>query len=218
MNSKKITEIIIGVLFITASASVVLTYLPIGFIIDKAPGYLADISAKETQVLIGMFLELIWALAVVGIPIVLYPILKKEDETLALGFFSFRLIEGIITLVGTIALLTLLTLSQEFVQAGSPADSHYQTFGDLLLAVREWSFIIGPGLAFALSALILNYVLYQSKLIPRWLSGWGLLGAILCFPGYTFQFMNIDLDILFIFIAVQEMAFAVWLIIKGFNE
>jgi hypothetical protein len=217
VDSNKKTEIIVGVLFITASASVVLTYLPLGFIIDKAPDYLGNVSANENQVLLGMFLEFIWALAVIGIPIILFPILKKYDETLALGFFSFRLIEGIITIIGTISLLTLLTLSQEYAAAADPSSPHYQVLGTLLLAVREWSFIIGPGLAFALSALILNYVLYQSNLIPRWLSGWGLIGAILCFPGYMFQFLGTDLDILFLAIALQEMAFAVWLIVKGFN-
>ncbi|MHA2174693.1 MAG: DUF4386 domain-containing protein [Candidatus Hodarchaeales archaeon] len=217
MNSENMTAKIVGGLFITASAAVILTYIPLGFIIDRTPDYLVKVSANENQVLIGMLLELIWALAVIGIPIMLFPILKKHDETLALGFFSFRLIEGIITLIGTIALLSLLTLSQAFVQAGTPASSHYQTLGDLLLAVRDWSFIIGPGLSFALSALILNYVLYRSKLIPLWLSGWGLIGAILCFPGYMFQFLGTDLDILFIPIALQEMAFAVWLIVKGFN-
>ncbi|MHA2237277.1 MAG: DUF4386 domain-containing protein, partial [Candidatus Hodarchaeales archaeon] len=158
MNSENMTAKIVGGLFITASAAVILTYIPLGFIIDRTPDYLVKVSANENQVLIGMLLELIWALAVIGIPIMLFPILKKHDETLALGFFSFRLIEGIITLIGTIALLSLLTLSQAFVQAGTPASSHYQTLGDLLLAVRDWSFIIGPGLSFALSALILNYV------------------------------------------------------------
>ncbi|MHA2052289.1 MAG: DUF4386 domain-containing protein [Candidatus Hodarchaeales archaeon] len=217
MNSENMTAKIVGGLFITASAAVILTYIPLGFIIDRTPDYLVKVSANENQVLIGMLLELIWALAVIGIPIMLFPILKKHDETLALGFFSFRLIEGIITLIGTIALLSLLTLSQAFVQAGTPASSHYQTLGDLLLAVRDWSFIIGPGLSFALSALILNYVLYRSKLVPLWLSGWGLIGALLCFPAYMLQFLNTNLDILFLPIGLQEMAFAIWLIVKGFN-
>jgi hypothetical protein len=78
--------------------------------------------------------------------------------------------------------------------------------------------MIGPGIAFSLSAIILNYILFTSNLIPRWLSGWGLLGGVLAFGTYMLQFYNIDLEFLFIFIAVQEMAFAVWLIVKGFNS
>jgi hypothetical protein len=88
----------------------------------------------------------------------------------------------------------------------------------VFLAAREWAFLLGSGLVFSLSALILNYLLYQSKLIPRWLSAWGLVGATLSFANYTPRFFGIDsVVILFLPIAVQEMAFAVWLIVKGFN-
>jgi len=112
-----------------------------------------------------------------------------------------------------------LTLSQEFVKAGAPDASYYQTLGTLLLAAGDWAFLLGFGLAFTLSALILNFLLYQSKLIPRWLSGWGFVGAVLIFAYYLLQFFSINqVEILFLPIAVQEMVFAVWLIIKGFNS
>jgi len=174
---------------------------------------------NENQVLIGMLLELIWALAVVGIPVMLFPILKKHNEGLALGFLGFRFIEAVSTIVHSIILLSLLTLSQEFVIAGAPDASYYLTLGTLLLAARDWAFMIGSGLVWSLSALILNYILYQSKLIPRWLSGWGLVGATLSFAVYLLQFFSINLtDFLFAPIAVQEMVFAVWLIVKGFNS
>jgi hypothetical protein len=215
MKSEKVTERIIGILFITATVSVILTFFMQEYFTD--PNYLVVISENEFQILIGMFLEYIWAFAVLGIPIVLYPILKKHNETLALGFFTFRLIEGIITIIGTLVLLTLLTLSKEFVGASLSA-SYYEPTGIVLLAIREWAFMIGPGIAFSLSAIILNYILFTSNLIPRWLSGWGLLGGVLAFGTYMLQFYNIDLEFLFIFIAVQEMAFAVWLIVKGFNS
>ena len=111
-----------------------------------------------------------------------------------------------------------MTLSQEFVKAGAPDASYYQTLGTLLLAAGDWAFLLGFGLAFTLSALILNFLLYQSKLIPRWLSGWGFVGAVLIFAYYLLQFFSINqVEILFLPIAVQEMVFAVWLIVKGFN-
>ena len=79
--------------------------------------------------------------------------------------------------------------------------------------------MLGLGLAFAISALILNYLLYQSKLIPRWLSGWGFVGAALVLANFLLEFFSIDpVEILFLPIAVQEMVFAVWLIVKGFNS
>ncbi len=88
----------------------------------------------------------------------------------------------------------------------------------LLLAARDWAFMLGPGLVFALSALVLNYILYQSQLIPRWLSGWGLIGGTLMFASYLLQFFSINLEFLFVLIGVQEIVFAVWLIVKGFNS
>jgi len=88
----------------------------------------------------------------------------------------------------------------------------------VLLSAGNWAYLLGLGLAFAISALILNFVLYQSKLIPRWLSGWGLVGAALVFANYLLESFGINpVEILFLPIAVQEMVFAVWLIVKGFN-
>ncbi|GAH15884.1 unnamed protein product, partial [marine sediment metagenome] len=144
--------------------------------------------------------------------------MKKHNENLALGFFSFRFVEAIGVIIGSIGLLSLLTLSQEFVLAGAPLASSYQILGTLLLATRNWAFMIGSGLAWSLSAVILNYLLYNSKLIPKWLSVFGLVGGALSFGTYLLQFFSIHLEILFILIAVQEMVFAIWLIVKGFNS
>ena len=224
MNSNKKTARIVGVLFIIATLAPILTALFTGFLGggalgEAAPDYLVSVSANEPQVLIALLIELVWVLAVVGIPVVLFPILKKYDEALALGFYSLRFIEAISTVVSSIGLLVLLALSQEFAKAGAPDASYYQTLGTLLLAAREGAFMIGSGLVWSLSALVLNYILYQSKLIPRWLSGWGLVGAMLSFTTYLLQIFSINLtEFLFLPIALQEMVFAVWLIVKGFNS
>jgi hypothetical protein len=115
-----------------------------------------------------------------------------------------------------------LTISQEFVKAGAPDASYFQTLGTLLLAVREWGGGVCSTIVFSLSALMLNYILYRSKLIPRWLSGWGFFGAILYLAsgflplfgyGTNSTIYNLMEGLLF----VQEMVLAVWLIVKGFN-
>jgi len=116
-------------------------------------------------------LVLIDAIAVAGIGIVIFPILKKYNEVLALGYVGARIVEGVLFIVNAITTVTLITLSREFVQAGAPIASYYQTLGTVLLAAGNWAYLLGLGLAFSLSALILNFVLYQSKFIPRWLSG-----------------------------------------------
>jgi len=213
-----------GVFYIIATAAPISTFFFIGFLGggvagEPIPDYLGNVSANESQVIIGMFIEWIYALAVLGIIATLLPILKKHNEALALGFSGLRFIEVICIIVGSIGLLTLLTLSQEFVEAGAPGASYFQTLGIVLLAIRDWAFLIGSGLMWSLSALILNVLLYQSKLVPRWLSVWGLAGAALSLANYLPQFFGIDsIEILFLPIAVQEMVFAIWLIVKGLNS
>ena len=124
MDTNKNTARIVGVLFIIATAAPMLTSIFVGFLGggisgEPIPDYLINVSANEKQVLIGMLIELIWALSVIGIPVMLFPILKKNNEDLALGFFGLRFIEAISTIIGSIGLLLLLTLSQEFVTAGA---------------------------------------------------------------------------------------------------
>jgi len=217
MNTNRKTAIIVGVLFITATVAYSIGMILLGPILVGSD-YLTKASVNENQVIIGSLLVLIDAIAVAGIAIVIYPILKKHNETLALGYVVARIVGSVLFIVSVITVLTLLTLSQEYVQAGASDASNFQTLGTVLLATDNWATLLGLGLAFALSALILNFVLYQSKLIPRWLSSRGLVGAALVFANYLLQYFSINpVEILFYPIAVQEMVFAVWLIVKGFN-
>jgi len=218
MNKNKKTAIIVGALFIIATVAYSIGMILLDPILGSSD-YLTRVFENGNQVIIGAFLVLIDAVAVAGIAIVIYPILKKHNATLALGYVGARLVECVFFIVNAIAILILLTLSQEFVHAGAPVDSFYQTSGTVLLSAGNWAFLIGFGLAFTLSALILNFVLYRSKLVPRWLSVWGFVGAALLWVYYLLQPFNINqVGILFFPIAIQEMVFAVWLIVKGFNS
>jgi hypothetical protein len=213
-----------GVFYIIATVAPILTVSFIGFLGggiaegEPIPGYLGYVSTNETQVIIGMLIELIWTLAVVGIIVTLLPILKKYSETFALWFSGLRFIEAIGNVIHALILLTLVTLSHEYAAAGAPDASHFQTIGALLLAGREWAFMIGSGLIWSLSAVVLNYGLYRSRLIPRWLSGWGFAAAIMSLTTYFLQFFGIELsEFMFLPIALQEMVFALWLIFKGIS-
>ena len=217
MNSNRKTAIIVGVLFIVATVSSVIGGLLIESIID-APDDLVNVSENENQVLIGVLLELTWAASAVGITVLMFPILKKHNESLALGYVGARIFEGFIATVGAISGLLLITLSQEFVNAVAPDATYFQALGALLLAARDWAWWIGPMLVFALSALIFNYLLYQSKLIPRWLSVWGLIGGTLLLAEGLLGMFDLTISAyLAAPIGVQEMVLAAWLIIKGFN-
>lgn len=216
MNAYKNTARMVGVLFIIATVASISTILFIGFLTE--PDYLAQVVANESQVLAGVFVEFIWALAVLGIPVLLYPILRKHGHAAALWYYSFRFIEAFLVILYSLSLLSLITLAQDYVNAGAPDTPFYQSVGSLMLATRDWAFLIGPGLAFTLSALVLNYVLWRTKLVPLWLSGWGFVGAALMFLSNMLQFFGLDtLELLFIPIGVQEMVFALWLIVKGFD-
>ena len=118
MNSNRKNARWAGVFYVTATVAPILTYFFIGFLgggvgEETIPDYLADVSAKETHVIIAVFIEFVWALAVVGIVVTLFPILRQHNETLALGFYSLRFIEAISSIVHLTILLLLLTLSQE---------------------------------------------------------------------------------------------------------
>ncbi|MBI9050240.1 MAG: DUF4386 domain-containing protein [Anaerolineaceae bacterium] len=220
MNSNRKTAKIVGVLFIIGTLSGVLS-ASIGKPIVNAADYLIQISANEGQIIITTLLQLIMGFACAGIGLALYPILKKYNQGLAIGSVGFRIIEGVLEIVAAIGSITLLALSQEFVKVGAPTSSYFQTIGIVIKAGTDWLNNVPVLLSWCIGALMYYAVFYQYKLVPRWLSGWGLFGITLTIitsllvmfrliPAFgTIQIVaNIP-------IAVQEMVFAVWLIAKG---
>ncbi len=221
MNSNKKIAIIVGGLFIIATVSSILATF--GFLdpILNAPDYLANVSENKTQLILGVLIDAINSVAVVAIAVALFPILKKHNETLAIGYVASRIIESVILIVGHISQLSLVPLSQEYVQAGADA-SYFLPSGTLLLAVYDWTWLLGPTIVLGLTALILNQILYQSRLVPRFISVWGLIGGTLIVAGgllATCGVISTESSILLgTPIALQEMVLAVWLIVKGFNS
>jgi len=216
MDSNRKTAIIVGVLFIIATVATLLSGLFFTSIYD--PDYLTAVSANENQVVIAVLFMLTASASIVGIPITLFPILKKHSESLALGYVVTRIFEALFFVVSAIGLLVILSLSQEFVNAAAPVASYFETSGALLLGVFDWSGIL-LDIPFALSAVMLNYVYYSSKLIPRWLSGWGFIGgALMLVGGVVGMFGVTEAIYLAALIGIQEMVLAGWLIIKGFNS
>jgi hypothetical protein len=158
----------------------------------------------------------------VGMAITLYPILKKHNESLALGYVGSRLVAAAFNVIGVVILLLLLTLSQEFVKAGDPVSSHFQTIGELLRTGRDLFNHVGVILVMSMGSLMFYYLLYQIKLVPRWLAGWGFVGtaaAIVASCLFMFRSINLMTSVYMDFpLALQEMVFAVRLIVKGDNS
>jgi hypothetical protein len=172
----------------------------------------------------GALLSFLAAAASAGIAIALYPTLKKYNEGLALGSVGFRLMEGVFYIAGALCLLSLFPVSQQFVNTGGQSILYFQAMGHLLLAASDLAGFVFGVIAFSLGALLYYYVFYQSRLIPRWLSVWGLIAILLLlsatfltlFDGEPYSISG-NLIFLALPIALQEMVLAIWLIAKGFS-
>ena len=215
------TAIAVGILFIACSAASILSALPTISLLD-APDYLGALANHEGRVILGAILEFIWAVTGAGIAVALYPVLRKYNRGLALGAASCRVVEGVFVLVGTLGLVTLLTVGQK--AAGSADPSAFGASGDVLVSLRDWCHGFMGMIPFLLGALMYYYVMLKWKLVPRWLSGWGIVGAVLglvatIYSGFTQDFGLTTLNsVLNAPIGLQEMVLAVWLIAKGFNK
>ena len=127
------------------------------------------------------------------------------------------------TAVGTISLYSLLLLSQEYVKAGAPDAAHYQTLGMLFLGAHDWAFWVNQ-ISYSLGASIFYYLFYTSRLIPRFISVWGLIavallftGAVLQIFGHTVNFADVEGIILYLPLGLFEIVLGTWLIVKSFN-
>jgi len=223
MRTYRGNAIAAGVMFIACTAAAILYIVPLGGPLS-APLDLAKLAANENGVVLAALIEFVWAATGAGIAVALFPVLRKHSRALALGSVAARVAEAVLVLVGTLGLLVLFSLSQGAVAAGSAGLPSADTLANLLLAGREWLHgLVGP-LAFALGALLYYIVLFKSKLVPRWLSGWGLVaiglnvfstlyGAFAQDFGLSSVSTAINIPIL-----LQEMVLAVWLIAKGFDR
>jgi hypothetical protein len=219
-NSKY--AVIAGILFIIGTAAGTVSAIT-GSKVWNAPDYLPSISAHENLIILGIFLQFIMAISCAGISLALYPILKKFSTGLAIGAVGFRLIENMLQVLKGVSMVSLLALSQEFIRAGSPNHSYFQGAGEIITASSDWM-IHGAGLiCFSIGAAMYYMVFYQHRLLPRWLSVWGLVGITLVIisgvlvmlqviPGFGTVQVVLNLPIF-----PQEMVLAVWLIVKGLN-
>jgi len=226
MNSTRKTAIVVGTLYLAATVAGVLSVAPITSLLN-APDMLAQVAANESKMIMAVSLEFIMALAVAGVAFMIYPILKQDSDSaskkgLAVWYLGSRITEGALFLVAILARLSLLVLSQEFLKAGSPDASYFQTGGTLLAAASNYGYMLGQSV-FCVGAVMLYYLLYQSKRVPRWLSVWGLIGAPLMLAAGFLVLVDGDPSsplstALYAPLALQEMVLAIWLIVRGFNS
>ena len=221
MNTHRKTAIIVGVLFIFPTVMLFIGqafYKPI----LSSPDYLDNAYPNRIIVIIGILLEFTGNPAVALIPIFLFPIFKKHNEALALGYVGFRLLEAMLYIVAEINELSLINVSQDYLNKGGMDASYFQNIGSSIQSGSDWAFMIAI-VVFTLGALMFYSVLYKSKLIPRFISAWGFIAAVAMLIGTLlgmFDLITEDsvLGIIFMLpIPVNETVLAIWLIVKGFN-
>ena len=198
----------IGVLYIIGTVVLVLS-LPVTGATLTAAGGPGQVAAPPNQLAIGALLVLLAGFALAMVPVVFWPIGRRYSETLAMGYVVFR--GGIETILYIFTALGLLLL----IALGTQPDA-----APLASLVNTVEAVIGEQLSaipFALGALMFSFLLYQSRLVPRWLSVWGLVGAALYIVPPIGNMFGLSLGILMAPTAVQEMVMAVWLIAKGFD-
>lgn len=219
MGSDRKAAITAGAFLIAGMVAGLLSVVPS----IEDPDYLEEVFANKSQVPRGAFFQFLMVPAYVGFALSLYPVLRRYSESLSLGFVGFRVIAGAFHLVGVVLLLLFLPLSQEFARAGAPDSSYFQTLGGLLRAGRDLVNHVAMILALSMSNLILYYAFYRTRLVPQWLSGWGLAGSTLTISAsllLVFRLTGVTAPVYIVLnlpLALQEMVVAVWLILKGLD-
>lgn len=218
MNSDKKTARSIGVLFIISTSTFLLGDELIGSVIFT-PEYLENAFPNKSQIALGAILQMINDFAVVGIGILFYSVLKRYNRNIALAYTSSRIIEGVLLLVSSISLLSIIPLSEEYLKVTTTDISYFYTLGKLLKTGRFIAFQLAM-INLSLGSLFLCYLLYRRKLIPRSLSILGFIGYALLLTkmlSEIFGYRGLG-EILYLPVALCEILIPLWLIVKGFNS
>lgn len=213
MSSHRKTARIVGLLFllllITGISGIILR--------DLSPS-LKDVFENSTQIKISILFDLIASTVAVGIAVLLFPILKKFNYNIALWYFGFSIVGFATIIVSNVSVFSLLTLSEEYVKLGSPDTDYFQTLGVLKLGEYFGAHFMGL-IIHTFGASMFYYLLFQSKLLPRFLSVWGLIAITLVLSATLLQIFDRSVSmILYLPNGLLQILIGIWLIVKGFNS
>jgi hypothetical protein len=219
MSPQRKLAIATGVLFfithVTSVAAIVL-YQPV----LNRPGYVLGNGAANSRILLGGLLEVILAAAVIGTAVTLYPVVSRHNRALAMGYVGLRTLEAGIIVTGIVSLLAVVSLQHDV--AGTAANAAaLATAGKALVAVHNWTFIIGPGLVCGLNTVVMAYALYRSKLVARFIPVLGLIGGPLVFAANVAGMFGVprhDLGVCVVPVFAWEVCLAIFLITKGYRS
>jgi hypothetical protein len=180
-------------------------------------------SGADTRVILGCILDLINAIAAIGSAVTLFPVVKRQHEGVALGFVTARMFEAAVIVIGVVSLLSVVTLRHKLAGGAGTDQGSLIAIGQALVAVRNWTFVLGPGLVPGVNALLLGYLMYRSGLVPRLIPTVGLIGAPLLIASALAATLR-DTDPVVALTAVAtvpifmwELSLGLWLVVKGFK-
>ena len=219
MTSARRTALVAGILYLVTFASAI----PAVFLLDPVlndPNYIVS-SGADTQVTLGAFLDLVNAFACIGTAVALFSIVKRQHEGFALGFVTTRMFEAAVIVIGVVCLLAIVTLRQP--DATGAEATALVTLGEGLVAVRDWTFLLGPSLMPAFNAILLGWLLYRSGLVPGIIPTVGLIGAPLLFLSTVGTMFGVN-DPTSVWTAIAtlpiflwELSVGLWMVIRGLN-
>ena len=216
MNTERTTATIVGILYIVGTVAGFLSMVVTGGLLD-APDYLNVVAANASRPMLAALLVLVMGVALAMVPAMMFSILKRQNEALAIGYVVFRgALETASYLGVAICWLLLAVVARQHAEAGAAVASQFSGLGVLLVKAQD-PIIAVQDIVFSLGALMFYYVLYQAKLIPRWISAWGIVAGILYLTAGLIAVFSANLVPLLLPMALQEMVMAVWLIARGFS-
>jgi hypothetical protein len=221
VDLRRKTALVAGVFYLVTFVASIPALILYGPVLND-PGYVLGAGA-DTLVQWGAVLEVITALAGIGSAITLFPVVKRQNESLAIGFVASRVLEAAIIVLGVVSLLTVVSLRQDLAGAGGADAAALVTTAKALVAVHVWTFLLGPSVMASVNALLLGTLMYRSGLVPRVIPLVGLIGAPLLLASATatifgaYDQVSVWSGIATIPIFVWELSLGVWLTVKGFK-
>ncbi|HEY5881005.1 MAG TPA: DUF4386 domain-containing protein [Nakamurella sp.] len=217
MNSLRKTALVAGGLYLLTFISSIPAVFLLAPVLDN-PDYIIG-SGNDTRVLLGCLLDLINAFACIGTAVALFPVVKRQNEGVALGFVTSRVMEAAIIVIGVVSLLSIVTLRQNLAGTAGADPAALVTTGQSLVATRDWTFLLGPDLMAGINALLLGSLMYRSRLVPRFIPLMGLVGGpLLITASIAILFGASSLALITaVPVALWEFSLGLYLVVKGFR-
>ncbi|GAA3069009.1 DUF4386 domain-containing protein [Streptomyces goshikiensis] len=222
MGETRRLAVVAGALFLVTEVAAIgglALYRPV---LD-GPGYVVG-SGADTRVFLGAVCELVLALAVMGTGAALYPVLRRRGEAAAVGYVCGRLLEAAVIVVGIVSVLAVVTLRRSAGPSGAADAASLVTAGKALVALHDWTFLLGPNFVLGANTLVLACLLYTSRLVPRAVAVLGLAGgALICASATAVLFgvyeqVSVAGSLAALPVFAWEVTLAVRLLFKGFDE